>query len=135
MLQPGCMENDFNPPDGGWGWIVCLASFWTNGTIFGILNTFGILYVQMLKDWDTGEDPEIAFKICKNLSRSIITLSYFGTIYSVPSRRGDLLNLYKFFGFLVLRFSTFFSTKQYNGKCLDGQMGPLGGTANFCMQK
>ena len=58
--------DEFSPPDGGWGWIVCLASFWTNGTIFGILNTFGILYVQMLKDWDTGEDPEIAFKICKH---------------------------------------------------------------------
>ena len=54
----------FNPPDGGWGWVVCLFSFLTNGTIFGILNTFGILYVKMIKEFDNG-DEDIAFKTCK----------------------------------------------------------------------
>ena len=55
---------DFTPPDGGWGWVVCLASFWTNGTIFGILNTFGILYVKMLEEYDNG-DPNLRFKTCE----------------------------------------------------------------------
>ena len=37
-------------PDGGWGWVVCLASCWTNGTIFGIINSFGVLFVVMLNE-------------------------------------------------------------------------------------
>ena len=59
-------DYNFNPPDGGWGWVVCIAAFWTNGTVFGILNTFGILYVNMLQKFDNGNDSSnLAFKICK----------------------------------------------------------------------
>ena len=54
----------YEPPDGGWGWVVCLASFWTNGTLFGILNCFGILYKKMLVDFSDGS-KEMAFKTCK----------------------------------------------------------------------
>ncbi|XP_041463140.1 monocarboxylate transporter 10-like [Lytechinus variegatus] len=36
-------------PEGGWGWIVCLASCWTNGVVFGVINSFGVLYVVMLE--------------------------------------------------------------------------------------
>ncbi|GFR14744.1 monocarboxylate transporter 10 [Trichonephila clavata] len=50
----------FEPPDGGWGWIVCLASFWTNGTIFGVMNCFGVLYVK-LKDKFGETHEEAAF--------------------------------------------------------------------------
>ena len=54
---------DFVPPDGGWGWVVCFASFWTYGTIFGILHNFGTLYVTLLEEFDTGEvNSDIAFK-------------------------------------------------------------------------
>lgn len=55
---------DHEPPDGGWGWVVCLVSFWTNGIIFGILNTFGILYVRILDEFDNGE-KDLAFKACE----------------------------------------------------------------------
>ena len=59
-------KDEFLPTDGGWGWVVCLVSFWCNGTIFGILNTFGILYVKLLEEHETDEDKsDIAFKICK----------------------------------------------------------------------
>ena len=45
---PGPVDSDiFVPPDGGWGWVICLTSLWANGTVFGIINTFGIIYVQM----------------------------------------------------------------------------------------
>lgn len=30
--------------DGGWAWLVCLASFWVHGVVFGIINCFGVLY-------------------------------------------------------------------------------------------
>ncbi|ELT95892.1 hypothetical protein CAPTEDRAFT_176101 [Capitella teleta] len=52
---------DFVPADGGYGWLVCFASFWANGTLFGILNTFGIIYVELIEEFGKpGED--IAFK-------------------------------------------------------------------------
>lgn len=54
----------FQPPDGGWGWVVCLASFWTNGTIFGIMNCFGVLYVK-LKDKFAETHEEAAFVTCE----------------------------------------------------------------------
>ena len=45
------VDGGFVPPDGGWGWIVCLTSLWANGTVFGIINTFGIIYVQMREQY------------------------------------------------------------------------------------
>lgn len=54
-------EGSFNPPDGGWGWIVCLTSLWANGTVFGIINTFGIVYVQMREHYSKN-DPEVSLK-------------------------------------------------------------------------
>ncbi|XP_050394886.1 monocarboxylate transporter 10 [Patella vulgata] len=52
---------EFTPPDGGWGWVVCITSLWVNGTVFGILNTFGILYVSMREKY-AKDDPSISFK-------------------------------------------------------------------------
>ncbi|XP_023236617.1 monocarboxylate transporter 10-like [Centruroides sculpturatus] len=40
-------SSSFVPPDGGWGWVVCFASFLVNGTIFGIMNSSGILFVKL----------------------------------------------------------------------------------------
>lgn len=56
---------DFEPPDGGWGWIVCVVSFWTNATLFGVLNTFGMLLVELVKEFGEEGDESIAFKTCK----------------------------------------------------------------------
>ena len=54
-------DNVFVPPDGGWGWVVCMASLWANGTVFGIINTFGIVYVQMREHYSQG-NPEVSLK-------------------------------------------------------------------------
>ncbi|XP_070559291.1 monocarboxylate transporter 10-like [Ptychodera flava] len=43
-------DRKFVASEGGWGWIVCLASFWINATIFGLNNSFGVLLVAMLGD-------------------------------------------------------------------------------------
>ncbi|XP_077977769.1 monocarboxylate transporter 10-like [Glandiceps talaboti] len=51
------------PPEGGWGWVVCIASFWTNGTVFGILNSFGVLLVAMLDDPSLHESGATTFTI------------------------------------------------------------------------
>ncbi|KAH3726081.1 monocarboxylate transporter 10-like [Dreissena polymorpha] len=52
---------DFVPPDGGWGWIVCLTSLWANGTVFGVINTFGIIYVKMRDEYGK-DDPDVSLK-------------------------------------------------------------------------
>ncbi|XP_061193500.1 monocarboxylate transporter 10-like [Saccostrea echinata] len=54
-------SNEFVPPDGGWGWVVCFTVFLTNGTFCGILNTFGIEYVYLIEQYAKG-DPAISFK-------------------------------------------------------------------------
>ncbi|XP_062615582.1 monocarboxylate transporter 10-like [Saccostrea cucullata] len=55
------IEKEFIPPDGGWGWVVCVTSLLTNGTTFSMLNTFGIIYVYLIKEYAKG-DHSVAFK-------------------------------------------------------------------------
>ena len=40
----------FQPPEGGFGWMVVFAATWCNGSIFGIQNSFGILYSMLLQE-------------------------------------------------------------------------------------
>ncbi|XP_006901837.1 PREDICTED: monocarboxylate transporter 8-like [Elephantulus edwardii] len=43
-------EHSFQPPEGGFGWMVVFAATWCNGSIFGIQNSFGILYSMLLQE-------------------------------------------------------------------------------------
>lgn len=51
-------------PDGGWGWVVCFSSMLINGIVFGIVNSFGIIYVRMVKEHEHNV-PNIGFKTCE----------------------------------------------------------------------
>ncbi|KAK3726908.1 hypothetical protein QZH41_016704, partial [Actinostola sp. cb2023] len=42
-------------PDGGWGWIVCLATFVTQFIVLGTMNNFGVMYVELLKEFKVGK--------------------------------------------------------------------------------
>ncbi|XP_076466184.1 monocarboxylate transporter 10-like [Babylonia areolata] len=53
--------DQFVHPEGGWGWVVCLTSMCSNGTMFGSLNTFGILYVALVSRYP-GDDTYNTFK-------------------------------------------------------------------------
>lgn len=55
---------EVNIPDGGFGWIVCFAAMIINGTVFGIINSFGILFVPLVDKYSK-IDSSIAFKTCK----------------------------------------------------------------------
>lgn len=44
-----------NPPDGGWGWVVCFASFLVNMIADGITFSFGVIYVQLLEYFGEGK--------------------------------------------------------------------------------
>lgn len=53
----------FQPPEGGFGWVVVFAAAWCNGSIFGIHNSFGILYMMLQSDLGEGKkDPALEFK-------------------------------------------------------------------------
>ena len=74
-------DNTFHPPDGGWGWVVCFTSMCCNGTVFGTMNTFGILFVVMLEQYGQGED-NIAYKTCEWLTFCMLLVhsSCFGVL-------------------------------------------------------
>lgn len=50
------------PPEGGWGWLVMLAAMWCNGSVFGIQNSSGLLFVFMLQTFESKDDDKMVFK-------------------------------------------------------------------------
>lgn len=58
----GEKEPEFEHPEGGWGWVVMLASMWCNGSVFGIQNAFGILFVSLLKEFGSEDDEDLRFR-------------------------------------------------------------------------
>ncbi|EDO35238.1 predicted protein, partial [Nematostella vectensis] len=42
-------------PDGGWGWLVCLAAFITQFIVLGTMNNFGVIYVELLQEFKVGK--------------------------------------------------------------------------------
>ncbi|KAM4529328.1 monocarboxylate transporter 10 [Fundulus diaphanus] len=59
---PAAKEVEFVHPEGGWGWVVMLASMWCNGSVFGIQNSFGLLFVSLLKEFGSEDDQDLRFK-------------------------------------------------------------------------
>lgn len=55
-------QHEFEHPEGGWGWVVMLASMWCNGSVFGIQNAFGILFVYLLKEFGSEDDSDLRFR-------------------------------------------------------------------------
>jgi len=69
--------DDNQPPDGGlWAWLVLLSCFLVNGIIFGIINTFGILFVQLKKDMDEAGVEDAATK-CALIGSLTIGTTFF----------------------------------------------------------
>ncbi|XP_074650030.1 monocarboxylate transporter 10-like [Tubulanus polymorphus] len=74
--------------EGGYGWLVCFASFWTNGTVFGTINTFGIFYQAMLKEYTTEKDSsDISFKTAWVGSVTIGMVFFMSPIVSIVTDR------------------------------------------------
>ncbi|XP_053368164.1 monocarboxylate transporter 10-like [Clarias gariepinus] len=55
-------QPEFEHPEGGWGWVVMLASMWCNGSVFGIQSIFGILFVSLLKEFGSEDDSDLRFR-------------------------------------------------------------------------
>ena len=58
--------------DGGWGWVVCATTFWANGTLFGLHKSFGVLYVDLLKQYGHKNKETIAFRTGEKMLNLII---------------------------------------------------------------
>ncbi len=59
---PGAEKREFVHPEGGWGWLVMLAAMWCNGSVFGIQNAFGILFLSLLREFGSEDDEDLRFR-------------------------------------------------------------------------
>ena len=41
----------FQPPDGGYGWVVVLGAFFVQFFVLGTMNNFGILFTELLEEF------------------------------------------------------------------------------------
>ncbi|XP_069743727.1 monocarboxylate transporter 10 [Narcine bancroftii] len=74
---------EFAPPEGGWGWVVMFASMWCNGSVFGIQNAFGLLYVSLLENFGDKDDQHLQFKTAWVGSMSMGMIFFCSPIVSV----------------------------------------------------
>jgi len=76
-LKDGKKLEEVVPPDGGfWAMLVLFSCFLCNGIIFGILNTFGIVYVQLRQDMEAAGIQDAAFK-CSLVGSLAIGATFF----------------------------------------------------------
>ncbi|XP_019501897.1 PREDICTED: monocarboxylate transporter 10 isoform X1 [Hipposideros armiger] len=71
------------PPEGGWGWLVMLAAMWCNGSVFGIQNACGVLFVSMLNTFGSKDDDQMVFKTAWVSSLSMGMIFFCCPIVSV----------------------------------------------------
>ena len=49
-------NTEFQPIDGGYGWIVCLATFWCFGIIIGMDYNYSLIYNKLVVVYNTTEN-------------------------------------------------------------------------------
>lgn len=76
-------EVEFVHPEGGWGWVVMLAAMWCNGSVFGIQNAFGILFLSLLREFGSEKDDDLRFKTAWVGSLSMGMIFFCSPIVSV----------------------------------------------------
>lgn len=59
-------DNDFNPPDGGArAWLVMISAFLCNSILFGVINTYGVIYLNLQEKLTARGDLEASSKAGK----------------------------------------------------------------------
>ena len=66
--QPAATVNQVHhkpPPDGGWGWVVCLGAWMVNFLTVGQQNAAGVVYSALLNEYSTkrGETGRVAYTL------------------------------------------------------------------------
>lgn len=82
-VAPGAEEPEFVHPEGGWGWVVMLAAMWCNGSVFGIQNAFGILFLSLLREFGSEQDDDLRFKTAWVGSLSMGMIFFCSPIVSI----------------------------------------------------
>ncbi|XP_055701744.1 monocarboxylate transporter 10 isoform X2 [Phlebotomus papatasi] len=60
--RPASLEMK-EPPDGGTrAWLIVISSFFCNGIIFGVINTYSVIYVRLQEELKARGDPEASSK-------------------------------------------------------------------------
>ena len=67
-------------------WLVMLCAFLVNGIVFGIINTFGILFVKLKSSLEAEGDPDAAFKC------SLVGSLAIGSTFSISFLAGVLVD-------------------------------------------
>ena len=52
-------ENEYVPIDGGYGWVVCLATFWCFGIIIGMDYNYSLIYNKLVIVYNNTENHVI----------------------------------------------------------------------------
>ena len=56
-------QNILEPPDGGCrAWIVLISAFLCNGILFGVINSFSVIYLSLQKQLGSEGDAEASSK-------------------------------------------------------------------------
>ncbi|XP_008296512.1 monocarboxylate transporter 10 [Stegastes partitus] len=76
-------EAEFVHPEGGWGWVVMLASMWCNGSVFGIQNAFGLMFLSLLKEFGSVDDQDLRFRTAWVGSLSMGMIFFCSPIVSI----------------------------------------------------
>lgn len=70
--------NDVNvniPPDGGLrAWMIMIGSFFINGVLFSVINTYSLIYLELQKKLLEAGETEVSSKACKIVTRYLFFL-------------------------------------------------------------
>lgn len=81
--QADASESPQVPPDGGLrAYIIVIASFFTNGLIFGIINSYSVVYIVLLKQLQSQNVEGAEVKACKYIT-SVYFLLVCSTLFCI----------------------------------------------------
>ncbi|XP_069582243.1 monocarboxylate transporter 10 isoform X2 [Ranitomeya imitator] len=83
IISTGAEKAEFTPPEGGWGWIVMLSAMWCNGSVFGIQNACGILFVVLVEEFGSVDDQQLMFKTAWVSSLSMGMIFFCSPVVSI----------------------------------------------------
>ncbi|XP_073432104.1 monocarboxylate transporter 10 [Dendrobates tinctorius] len=73
----------FTPPEGGWGWVVMLSAMWCNGSVFGIQNACGVIFVVLVEEFGSVDDQQLMFKTAWVSSLSMGMIFFCSPVVSI----------------------------------------------------